>query len=87
MQPGAKRMILYARAISALRNYAAAAWLNVALVSTMLTPSERARPPHVRVTTIHDARERETVRLADGTTGIISTRYEAGHTGWSSLSN
>ena len=69
-------MILYARAISALRNYAAAAWLNVALVSTMLTPSERARPPHVRVTTTHDARERETVRLADGTTGIISTRYE-----------
>jgi hypothetical protein len=42
----------------------------------MLTPSERARPPHVRVTTTHDARERETVRLADGTTGIISTRYE-----------
>ena len=82
MQPGTPRLALYTRAASALRNYATAAWLNVALVSAVLTTTERARPPQVRVTAAQDARERETVRLADGTAGIISTRYSEIQTGW-----
>jgi hypothetical protein len=82
MQPTRPHPALYTRAASAFRNYTAAVWLNVALVSAVLTTSERARPPQVRVTAAQDAREHETVHLANGTAGIISARYADCQTTW-----
>lgn len=61
---------------TALRNYAAATLLNLALVSTVLTPPVRAQGAQTRV--VRDARrfrETELVPLGDGEVGVLSMPY------------
>jgi hypothetical protein len=61
-----------------LRNYAAAALLNLALVSTILTPPDR--PPSAQMRVVANARRRdaELVALGAGETGVLSVPYEGG---------
>lgn len=64
------------------RNYAAAAMLNLALVSTVLTPPERPVSAQTRIIT--DARrfrDTEVIALEDGAVGVLSTPYEPGEAG------
>ena len=66
---------------SALRNYAAATLLNLALVSTVLTPPERPCAAQTRIVT--DARRFRDTELIDcgaGEIGVLSVPYEQ-HTG------
>lgn len=61
----------------ALRNYAAATLLNLALVSTVLTPPERPRAAQTRIVT--DARrfrDTELIACGDGEIGVLSVPYE-----------
>ena len=65
------------RLAPALRNYAAATLLNLALVSTVLTPPDRPRAAQTRIVT--DARRFRDTELIDcGTAGIgvLSVPYE-----------
>jgi hypothetical protein len=59
------------------RNYAAAAMLNLALVSTVLTAPERPVSAQTRIVT--DARrfrDTEVIALEDGAVGVLSAPYE-----------
>lgn len=69
-------MISRSRAADALRTYAAATLLNLALVSAILTPPDRLRAAQVRIVT--DARrfrDTELIQFGDDTTGILSVPY------------
>lgn len=64
------------------RNYAAAAMLNLALVSTVLTPLERPIGAQTRmVTDARRFRDTEVIALGDGTVGVLSTPYEPDEAG------
>lgn len=65
-----------------LRNYAAATLLNLALVSTVLTPPARPLAAHTRV--VRDSRrfrDTELVPLGDGAAGVLSLPYAMQHEG------
>lgn len=65
-----------------LRNYAAATLLNLALVSTVLTPSDRPQASQMRiVTTARGFRETEVLDLGDGGVGVLSVPIERRETG------
>lgn len=69
--------IKYFRFAPALRNYAAATLLNLALVSTVLTPPDRPRAAQTRIVT--DARRFRDTELIDcgaGEIGVLSVPYE-----------
>ena len=60
-----------------LRNYAAATFLNLALVSTILTPSDRQQAAQMRiVTNARRFRETESIDLGNGEVGILSVPIE-----------
>lgn len=69
-------MVKRLRPASALRSYAAATFLNLALVSTVLTPPERPRAAQTRIVT--DARRFRETELIDcgGESGVLSVPYE-----------
>ncbi len=71
------RIFLACRQVGAtLRNYAAATLLNLALVSTVLTPP--ARPPAAHTRVVRDSRrfrDTELVPLGAGDVGILSLPY------------
>ena len=65
-----------ARPATALRNYAAAALLNLALVSTTLAPPARPRAAQTRiVTTAQPFHPTEIADLGAGARGILSMPY------------
>jgi hypothetical protein len=65
------------RLVPTLRNYAAATLLNLALVSTVLTPPDRPNAAQTRIVT--DARrfrDTELVDCGDDGIGVLSVPYE-----------
>jgi hypothetical protein len=61
----------------ALRNYAAAAFINLALVSTILTPPDRPQAAQTRVVTDgRRFRDTELIDCGDGQRGVLSIPYE-----------
>lgn len=64
---------------TALRSYAAAALLNLALVSTTLVPPERSRAAQTRIaTSAQPFHHTEMVDLGKGNLGILSLPYARG---------
>ncbi len=62
----------------ALRNYAAAAFINLALVSTILTPPDRPQAAQTRIVTDpRRFRDTELIDCGDGARGVLSVPYEA----------
>lgn len=73
---------LVRRLRSGSRSYAAAAMLNLALVSAVLTPPERPTSAQMRVvTSAQRFRQSELIALEDGTFGVLSTPYQPATTG------
>ena len=73
------RAFCRARPATALRNYAAAALLNLALVSTTLVPPERPRAAQTRiVTTMSPFHPTEIADLGAGEQGVLSLPYASG---------
>ena len=71
-----------ARPGAALRTYAAAALLNLALVSTTLVPPERQRAAQTRIVTIAQPFDpTEVADLGAGERGILSMPYTSGEHG------
>ena len=69
------------RFASALRNYAAATLLNLALVSTVLTPPDRPRAAQTRIVTdTRCFRDTELIDCGDDGIGVLSVPYEQQHT-------
>ncbi len=67
------------RPVAALRNYAAAALLNLALVSTTLVPPDRPRAAQTRIVTITSPfHPTEVADLGAGERGILSMPYTGG---------
>jgi len=67
---------------TALRNYAAAALLNLALVSTTLVPPARPRAAQTRVVTMAEPfHPTEVADLGAGERGILSVPYTSGDHG------
>jgi hypothetical protein len=67
---------------TALRNYAAAALLNLALVSTTLVPLERQRVAQTRIVTVAQPfHPTEIADLGAGERGILSIPYTSGGLG------
>jgi hypothetical protein len=67
---------------TALRNYAAAALLNLALVSTTLVPPDRPRAAQTRIATIAQPfHPTEVADLGAGERGILSVPYTSGSLG------
>ncbi len=67
------------RPVTALRNYAAAALLNLALVSTTLVPPDRSRAAQTRIVTVASPfHPTEVADLGAGERGILSMPYVSG---------
>ena len=61
-----------------LRNYAAATLLNLALVSTILTPPDREQAAQMRIVTrARRFRDTELIDLGDGEVGVLSVPLES----------
>jgi hypothetical protein len=70
------------RPATALRNYAAAALLNLALVSTTLVPPERQRAVQMRIVMIAQPfHPTEVADLGAGEWGVLSAPYTSGNHG------
>jgi hypothetical protein len=64
------------RLVEALRNYAAATFINLALVSTVLTPPERPAAAQTRIVTdTRPFRDTELIDCGEAGHGILSVPY------------
>lgn len=64
------------RLVGALRNYAAATFINLALVSTILTPPERPAAAQTRIVTdTRSFRDTELIDCGESGHGVLSVPY------------
>jgi hypothetical protein len=76
-ETGMQSSIRSSRFAPALRSYAAATLLNLALVSTVLTPPDRPRAAQARiVTNTRRFRDTELIDCGAGEMGVLSVPYE-----------
>ncbi len=70
-------LIKNSRIAPALRNYAAATLLNLALVSTVLTPPDRPRAAQTRIVTdLRRFRDTELIDCGAEELGVLSVPYD-----------